>query len=195
MGILLEAAVATGGIIGETNKPDYIQIPATWGGQPINKGELSHFGYDTYRLQLRVPLADIGKPKAVYLNSIGSAYRIWIDGIEQEGLGRVGTKLSQEMPKSRINLIFFQPMQETEELLIQVSNYSFRVGGIFTDITYGDAAALSNVHLKNLLDDTLIIGGFCIIGFYHLVIYGIRRTERSILRVGLFALLYILCWN
>lgn len=159
-------------------QPSYRTVPSSW----------DTHGYGTYRLQLRVPASDVGQGKALFIRSVGSAYRLWIDGAEMEGLGKVGTALGEERPQAHINMVFFQPRDRTVEIVMQVSNYSFREGGINRDIMYGDTAALIPFVLKELLIDICVIGGFLMIGVYHLILFAMRRRDQATLWVGLLAL-------
>ncbi|TBL71098.1 sensor histidine kinase [Paenibacillus thalictri] len=166
----------------------YIMVPSSWHGFSSNESDNSSYGFGTYRLLVHLPASDLGKNKALFLRAIGSAYRLWIDGEEMPGLGTVGSSLEEEQPKSHINLVFFQPKKQTMELIIQVSNYSFREGGINREIVYGDTVALIPGILKELLYDIFVIGGFLMIGIYHLIVFGMRKKEFSALFVGLVSL-------
>lgn len=166
-------------------RPDYIQVPSSWRGQIINDVKLTNYGYGTYRLKIKLPSEDIGKNKALYLRYIGSAYQLWVDGVKKDSIGVVGKSIDDETPKLRLNLVFFEPKQEIVEILIQVSNYSFREGGIFGEVSYGDTQTLIVSILKDFTQDIFIIGGFFFIGLYHLIIFGVRKQELSILLIGL----------
>ncbi len=158
--------------------PVYAQVPSTW----------PQSGYGTYRLRLLIPKSDYGASKALVLRSVNSASRIWIDGSEMGGLGTVGTSRAAEQPRSHMNMIFFQPKQPVVDIVIQASNFSFREGGITREVIYGDTKALIPYLLKELLYVTVTIGGFMLIGLYHLLVYGMRKRDRSALFVGLVAL-------
>ncbi|MBP1994299.1 ATP-binding protein [Paenibacillus eucommiae] len=168
----------------ETSPVSYLNVPLSWKAEPASTGVDSPYGYGTYRLELHIAPNQIGQSKALFIRSIGSAYRIWIDGDEKLGLGTVGTNRSGEVPESRINLLFFQPQQDTVEIVIQTSNFSFREGGIIGDIVYGDTAALIPSIVRSLLYDLFLVGGFLLIGLYHIVIYRLRRKDMAALIVG-----------
>jgi signal transduction histidine kinase len=166
----------------------YFPVPSTWRHEVSGDSEgIGQYGYGTYRLLLHVPESDVGRTRALFLRSINSAYRLWIDGKEKPGLGTVGTSREQERPQSHLHLVFFQPERETVELVIQVSNYSFREGGIGGEVLYGNTAVLIPYILKGLLYDIFVIGGFLMIGLYHFIVYAIRRRDPSTLWVGLLA--------
>ncbi|WP_185601716.1 sensor histidine kinase [Paenibacillus sp. 598K] len=162
-----------------------IKVPASWSAASDHGLLETGHGHGTYRLLLRIPPDEVGTSRGLFIRSIGSAYRIWIDGAEYAGLGTVGADDRDESPQSHINLIYFQPGQEQVELLLQVSNYSFREGGIRREMLYGSIEALTPFIVKELLYDIFIIGGFLFIGVYHLVICAIRKRDPATLFLGL----------
>lgn len=168
--------------------PSYLAVPSSWRNVKVEEDSTSPYGYGTYRLLLNLPLSDIGGNKSLFLRSIGSAYRIWIDGREYAGLGKVGTNRAEEHPQARINLVFFEPERQNIEIVIQVSNFSFREGGINNEVVYGDTSALIPSILKQLLFDIFTIGGFLMIGLYQLVVFAMRRKDIPSLLVGVLAI-------
>jgi hypothetical protein len=161
--------------------PIYMHVPGHWGGQET-QGE--SFGYGTYRLQVNIPKADIGITKVLFIGDIGSAYNIWIDGQAYDGLGVVGTRSEEETAEIRSNFIQFVPEAESVEILIQVSNFSFREGGAIGEIAYGGIEAMVRSIIKELLVPALMIGGLFTVGLYYIIIYGIRRNEPSHVYIG-----------
>lgn len=168
--------------------PAYIPVPESWRNIKIDGKPLSSFGYGTYRLTIEIPEKDVGKPKALSLYYIGSAYRIWINNEEYPGLGKVGTSAGEEVSELQRKLIFFEPKQEVVEIILQVSNFSFREGGIIREIIYGEPQGLVLSIFKETIFSLFILGGFFFIGMYHLCIFIMRRQELAILYLGLFAL-------
>jgi hypothetical protein len=141
-------------------QPDYIQVPSSWRGKSLNGKPLMKYGYATYRILIQIPMEDIGEDKALFLRNVGSAYQIWIDDQLKEGIGETGQSLSQEKPMLQMNLVLFEPKKEIVEVILQVSNHSFREGGIIGEVSYGDTKALIPYVLKGLLQDVFIAGGF-----------------------------------
>lgn len=175
---------------GHVPAPMHVPVPSSWRTADfgVNSPAEDGYGYGTYRLLIHVPDTDVGQSKGLFIRSINSAYRLWIDGQEKSGLGVVGVDREREHPQAHINLVFFQPQSRTIELVIQASNHSFREGGMNREIVYGDTAALIPYILKKLLYDIFVIGGFLMIGLFHLVVYGMRKKDSSALWVGVLAL-------
>jgi signal transduction histidine kinase len=166
-------------------KPAHIPVPSSWRGQALEGTALTRFGYATYRTKVIFDSGDIGKSKALFVPYIGSAYKLWIDGELAEQIGVVGKNREEETPDIKTRMIVFKPSHEEIEVIIQVSNYSFREGGILENIQYGDTKALIPSILKSILRDIMIMGGFLFIGLYHLIIFRARKNELSILLIGL----------
>ncbi|MFA9560391.1 ATP-binding protein [Evansella sp. AB-rgal1] len=167
----------------------YIHVPAAWKSQKIDGERLPSHGYGTYRLQLEIPQDHVGQNKALYIGHIGTAYRLWIDGQEMESRGIVGKNKDGETAELRANLVFFEPKEEIVEIIVQVSNFSFREGGILDSIKYADPSNIIPNKVKGLAKQLFIIGGFFFIGLYHLIIFGIRTREKSILMIGFIGIL------
>lgn len=176
--------------VGQHHNRSYIQVPGPWGEQKINDHPLSNFGYGTYQYTFTIPKEDIRARKALSLYYVGSAYRIWINGKEYSGLGVVSTKRAKEIPNLQRQLIFFEPKSERIEIVIQVSNFSFREGGIVSEVLYGDSNVLIQSVLKDLILTILIVGGSLIFGIYNLIIYYLRKSDQALLYIGLLAVAF-----
>src|SRR5690606_10385203 len=163
---------------GETDaaEAEYIKVPSSW----------DHFGYGTYRHVFEVSEEDIGKSKALYLQLVGSAYRIWINGEEKNGMGVVGRSAAEEVSRLHKNVVFFVPTERTVEIVMQVSNYSFREGGIFQEIKFGDAEAVSSYVSKKYIHQIMAFSGFLVLGLFYCLLYGMRKEFLSYLYIGLF---------
>jgi signal transduction histidine kinase len=178
--------------ITSTNPPKgaTIKVPSSWAGQKlgqsINNGKpLPRFGYATYHKQLTIEPRQVGTNMALLLESVGSAYRVWVNGELLDGLGNVATNQESETPWIRLNLVYLSPQTQQLDIVIQTSNYSFRESGIFGDSKIGDANALTlYVFKKYVLKDLLFIGAFLVIGLYHLIIYFISKRTADLLWLG-----------
>jgi signal transduction histidine kinase len=168
-------------------KPDLIQITVPWKKQHAVNPLLDQTHYGTYKLRMKLAPTEVGQERALYISDIASAYFVWIDGTSRGGIGKVGMSLEAEEPKSRAELIFFEPKSEEVTIIIQASNFTSRNEGTFKAMRYGDADKIVGQMITNQLMAAVTIGGLLILGLYHLVIYIIRKKDRSTLYIGLLA--------
>ena len=178
-----------------------IQVPSSWEGQSlgptVNDGKpLPRYGFATYRKQLTVEPEQVGTNMALLIESVGSAYRVWVNGEFVDGLGEVSISNGSsgnpdtETPWIRLNMMYFTPQTQQLDIVIQVSNYSFRESGMFGDTKIGGADNLTlHVFKRYVLQDLLFIGAFLVIGLYHLIIYFISKRTIDMFWLGFFCIL------
>jgi len=169
-----------------------IAVPSSWAGQvlgpDINDGKpLPYFGIATYRKQITIPPERVGSQMILISENIGSAYRIWVNGTLVGGLGTLATTMQPaayqvEVPQIRMNLITITPQSSNLDIIIQVSNYSFREGGIFGDLIVNSTfATVQYVFSHFILQDLLLSGVFIVVGLYHIMIYLLGRRDSELL--------------
>jgi signal transduction histidine kinase len=165
-----------------------IAVPSSWAGQTlgptVNAGQpLPYFGVATYRTQVVIPPDQMRTHTMLLLESIGSAYQIWVNGELVGGLGTVAyDPVRNETPQIYVNLINIIPKTGQLDIVVQVSNYSFRESGIFGDIEIGQPyKMMKHVFNRYVLQDLLWIGVFVVIGLYHLMIYLLNRRDSELL--------------
>jgi signal transduction histidine kinase len=169
-----------------------IAVPSSWArqvlGPNVNDGQpLPYFGVATYRTRVVLPPEKVGTHTVLVLENIGSAYRVWVNGVPVGGLGQVpsgnpATDNYAETPQIRLNFINITPKTEQLDIVIQVSNYSFRESGIFGDVKIGPLYS-TMIHVFNhyILQDLLLIGVFVVVGLYHVMIYLLGRHDNELL--------------
>ncbi|WP_165842325.1 7TM diverse intracellular signaling domain-containing protein [Paenibacillus xerothermodurans] len=145
-------------------------------------------GYATFQLQV---LLDPGaKVMALELPTIRSAYVLWINGQPMGGAGRVAASVAAAEPGCEPKVVFFEQGDSTTvDIVLQVSNYDHRLGGIWQELILGDAQLLSDHHNQHLAVEMLLVGSLLLMGFYHLGLCLIRRQERGALYFGVLCLL------
>ncbi len=169
-----------------------ITVPSSWVGQAlganVNDGQpLPYFGVATYRTQVVIPPDQVRTHTVLLLESVGSAYRIWVNGELVGGLGVVSpsthaTDNDAETPKIYLNLVNITPKTGQLDIVVQVSNHSFRESGIFGDIEIGQPfKMMKHVFNRYVLQDLLWIGVFVVIGLYHIMIYLLNRRDSELL--------------
>ncbi|GMX65770.1 ATP-binding protein [Paenibacillus elgii] len=174
-----ELAAGTGG-----DALSYTRVPQVWQGQTYQGSKLSGDGYATYRLVIRTADADTGKDVALYMPSVATAYKLWIDGKEAATSGTVGTNRETMTPTNVPKPVFFHLSGSETEIVIQVSNFVQRKGGLWEPIRMGSADAVTfRRELSNAIE-LLIVGSLFTMGLYHLGLFVARRKDRASLYFG-----------
>ncbi|WP_438445542.1 ATP-binding protein [Gorillibacterium sp. sgz5001074] len=160
----------------------YIQVPGIWG--PGNPSAPERHGYGTYRLQIRFSDAESGHLKSIYIRNAATAYRIWVNGVELGGNGTVGTSLHDMIPKNYAKVFTFPVRPEFNEVVIQVSNYVQRKGGLWSSIQLGDPLAIADQRDANAASQLFIGSALFMMGLYHLAVFLLRRNKLAVLTGG-----------
>lgn len=172
-----------------TTTPSPIHVSSSWDKQPHNNKSFPKYGYGTYHATLHFSKDDIGQTQALFIEFIGSANKIWIDGKLAGTAGVVAKHAKQEVPFIRLQTYSFTPESAQVDLVIQVSNYSYRGSGIYGQVAIGQADELTWYVFKNfLLENLLISGTILAVALYSLIVYINHRSEHSALWLGLLAL-------
>lgn len=174
----------------KNNEPQgkrYIKLPGLWNNMEFEGKNSGGKGYCTYRLKLLLP-----NKNAVYglkLNRIETAYKLWINGKLHINMGEVGKSREEMRPAWRPTEHHFMADTSHIEIVIQVSNFYHRKGGIANSIYFGKPDTIASIVNRLLGYDVFIIGVLLIMGLHHLGLYWLRRNERAALYFGLTALL------
>ncbi|WP_164684682.1 sensor histidine kinase [Brevibacillus reuszeri] len=157
----------------------YKQVPSTWKDGAVIYQSYPNHGYATYRLLLQLREEDVHKRFAIYMPSVATAYQLWINGELMEKNGVVGTSREQMVPKNYTKLIPFQSDRSQVELVVQVSNFVQRKGGLWESITLGPVEEIMLERDTKVLYESLIASCLFLMGIYHFVLYLARKREKS----------------
>lgn len=173
----------------ETTHPraSQLTVPGSWYAHTQGGQLLPRYGVATYRTHVQLPAALVGVPSVLLFESVGSAYRIWVNGAFVGGLGELaspkeGQLHHDEVPHIRLALFHITPTTSDLDIVVQVSNHSFRESGIFGDVKLGSAdATMAYVFTHYVVQDVLLIGAFIFIGAFHLITYVSSRRDAELL--------------
>lgn len=168
--------------------PAYLTLPAPWNSTVIDGLKLGGAGYATFRL-LILP----GKGKhdlTLRFGELNSAYRLWVNGDLLVENGLVGTNAIQEIPAQSVKLPRLHFEGQPVELLLQVSNFHHRAGGLIAPLKLGVSDILESEQFKQWALALLCVGSLIVMGCYHLGLYWIRRGDRAPLYFGIYSLLW-----
>jgi signal transduction histidine kinase len=164
-------------------------LPAPWNREHADgKAMASDAGYATLRLRLG---PNPGTPRpALYIFNVSAAYRLWIDGVLAAADGVVGTDAATESPRPSGRLIPFADTGRPVELVLQVSNFHYRDGGLVAPMWLGPQETLQAWRDRSMGAAMFFVGSFFVMGLYHLALYFFRPKNVS----PLYFALYCFAW-
>ncbi|CAM3549240.1 ATP-binding protein [Marinicrinis lubricantis] len=169
-------------------RSDSIPVPATWGGLSWRNETLSNVGFGTYRLTFQLSELSAKRMMALQLRSVATAYSVWVNGELLAENGKVGTDKSSMEPKNVPRILYFQPHTGRNEIVIQVSNFVQRKGGIWEGLSLGNTEAISEAGHQRIITEAFMIGCLTMMGFYHLSIFVFRKKDKKPLYLGIVCL-------
>ncbi|RAV14383.1 ATP-binding protein [Paenibacillus contaminans] len=114
----------------------YIQVPGKWDGlQDGEGGTMRGNGFGTYRLVIKN--APVGMSLAIAKNYARFADKLYIDGALVGESGETGVSKDRYTPRNVPYAAYFQSRSGELEVLLQVSNFDFKNGGITDSLVFG----------------------------------------------------------
>ncbi|MCK4517101.1 MAG: adenylate/guanylate cyclase domain-containing protein, partial [Spirochaetaceae bacterium] len=141
------------------------------------------FGVGTYRL--RVILPDTPDQLALRTSRVRTAAVIMVDGARVHTLGQVGTDRQSSGAVWRTDIVRLPAAGDgTLELVVQVSNFHDRGGGIQEALILGSEDRIRADWLRRIVWELLAFGILGAAGFYHVIIFSMRRHDTTPLIFG-----------
>jgi hypothetical protein len=156
-------------------------LPHLWQWQPQS------VGFATYRNVVSLPATLQGKPLALYMPDVYSAYQIWIDGEHYAGNGLVGSDEETTQPMWLPKVFSFVPKQRSIEIVIQISNFHHSKGGIGKMIVLGEHNKMASKAKHAVKLGELLFFGLLLIAFINLRYY-IKKRHLAFLYFFLFCM-------
>ncbi len=163
----------------------YVQVPGVWNSYVPGSPWLAGQGYATYRLKIIFP--PTSKPLALKVLTASTALELYIDGQKMGQEGKVGTSAETMIPTYKPFQAIFMPASDTIDVVIQVSNFYYRKGGLWNVLKIGPADQIHELRIRNLTRDYFLAGCFLLIGLYHLFLYMFLRRNMVPLWFSLFS--------
>lgn len=172
----------------------YATIPNYWSNIALEGESLPGKGYATYRL--RVKTDTISEIKSLRIDHMMTAYTLWVNGEQIASNGKVGKTNETMTPEYLPQVVSFYCDQPEIELVVQISNFVHRNGGIWGAFTLGNEDHVRKIREKSMAFELALIGTFLIMFLYHVGLYVLRKKDQSSLYFGLLCLaltLRIMC--
>jgi PAS domain S-box-containing protein len=165
----------------------WIRVPGVWNGYQVAGQPISGDGYATYRLQVR--LGDPRERLALKLLDMATAFTIYVNGQQLLTSGVPGKTPHTTTPRFEPQIIDFRPIADHLDIVVVVSNFHHRKGGVWEAIYLGSVDDIRAMRERILLVNLILFGSIAIIGLYHLSLFALRPGDQSPLYFGLFCLI------
>ncbi|KGE72078.1 LuxR C-terminal-related transcriptional regulator [Spirochaeta lutea] len=144
-------------------------MPHSWNGTPWQNRELPGQGYASYALQIRLPreLEQVG----LWIPNASTAYTLYADGKPIASSGVPGKTADSSIPRYRISKTMVPVQNGQIMLVLHVSNFHHRRGGLWKAIRIGTVNQIENLQTTETMYDLLLLGNFFALGLYNLFLF------------------------
>jgi len=165
----------------------YFAVPDVWTDYRLEEGRPQGHGYATYRLH--VSIGERPERLALRIPALAPSYKVIVAGrVLAEG-GVVAADESHSQAAYRPTTVFFTPTTGQFDIIVQVSNYLFARGGFWYGLELGTEEGMLAARGEKLAMDMVLFGSAIVLALYHLLVYALRRQDRSALYFGICCLL------
>ena len=161
-----------------------IELPDIWNGYEVNGAPLAGDGYATYRLNISLNDSNLD-PLALKMPELETAYVLYVNGQEISSNGVVGKTPATMQPQWMPKVADFPAEQSQLQVVLQMSNFHHRKGGAGQVIQLGAENQIRKIRERNSRYELFLFGSLFIMGLYHLILFTIRRKDRSPLYFGI----------
>jgi len=161
----------------------YLTVPKVWTDFEYQGKPVGGTGYGTYRLHIQLNRGD--QRLGLKLLSISTAFRLWVNGQEVAGAGQVGRDETRSHPLYLPQTVYFDVDRPALDIVMQVSNFHHRRGGIWDIVELGTESQIQRLRLQGIGIALFLGGALLIMALYHFGLFALRPVERSTLYFGL----------
>jgi HPt (histidine-containing phosphotransfer) domain-containing protein len=172
--------------------PILLKVRGTWKGADFFGKPLPATGWGSYAILIKVGAGQA--PLALRVPSVGTAYALFANGAKIAASGRVAKTADESVARTQPLTATLPPpdAQGRLHLVMHVSNYEDRHGGIWQTVKLGRPELIETGFNQSFMVATFLCGAILLIGLHHIFLYARRRSERSNLAFGLLCLLFAL---
>ncbi|MFW6216133.1 MAG: LuxR C-terminal-related transcriptional regulator [Alkalispirochaetaceae bacterium] len=152
------------------------EMPHTWNSWEHEGEAVGGLGYATFVVDLLLP-PDLGEA-ALWVPNASTAYKLWVDGNLVAESGTPGPDKERSDPHYVMNTASFPVQGEASRMVLQVSNYHHRRGGMWKSIKLGTSEQVALLDVHETTYDYLLLGSFIALGLFNLFLYIANRDRR-----------------
>ncbi|GAB6089241.1 7TM diverse intracellular signaling domain-containing protein [Spirochaeta dissipatitropha] len=166
---------------------DSIRVPGRWEDQQLANEPIPFHGYGTYGLKISLDpdVQNLG----LRIGRPNNAFRAYANGRLIAERGLAGDSASTTVPLYDHVLAPLPEHNGTMDIVIQVSNFHQRTGGLHNTIVIGDYQLLAAEWNRQRLLEAMFMGIALTMAFYHLLLFFYQPKEKNLLFFFLFTFL------
>jgi len=192
---LLEADEVFGAVFppAKADSDGAFTIPAVWNGWEYRGEPVGGDGYATFAVRVMVP--SDATQFGLFVPNASTAYRLWANGVPVAASGDPGVSRETSRPHYAMRSATVVPQQGMIDLVLQVSNFHHRRGGMWKPIEIGTPAQISQRTTAEFTYDIMLLASFAALVFFTVALSiarptpaGGRLTAQVLLGIGFFAM-------
>ena len=153
--------------------PVEVMVPGPW----ASNNDLSAQGHGTYYLKIKH--RETKGQLALKAAAIHSSYTIWFNNELLVSIGKVAKSRKESVPRRKTIILPVTPNSSESLLIIQVSNFQHRAGGIINSVSLGIEQQLQNNSFIAIALKLFLIGAMGIMGLYYVGLFFLNRRIKS----------------
>jgi len=157
----------------------YCPVPGSWTAAAQN---VTSKGFATYRLKILMP--ENSAPLAIKFKNIHTAYQAYCNGRLIARQGQTAKYSDDSKPETTFQTARIKNASSVN-LVIHVSNFHHKDGGIIISTKMGTADDILKLNKTSIMIDFFIFGSIFIIGLYYMIIFILKRDDRTFLYFSL----------
>ncbi len=161
-----------------------IKMPSVWNGYAVAGKKLTGDGFAT--LRLKVILGDGPNSMALKIMELMTACTVYVNGKTVATVGYPGRDKQSSIPDWRPLVLDFDTTANPLEVILHISNFHHREGGIDRPILLGEESQIREIVVKKRGFELFLVGSLFIMGLYHIGLWTLRRKDRSTVIFGIF---------
>ena len=171
---------STEALLPHTSIKKLLKVPKTWNS--IDPQLAAGAGFGTYRLKFK--LANPYQVLALRIRNQATAYKVFLNSELKGAAGNVASDPTSGIASYIPQVIPLGKLQAENELIIQVSNWHHRKGGLWNPIIIGDFSAIVSQHALIRAYDFLVLGALLLMMIFSFGLYAIRKDDKSLFGFG-----------
>ncbi|TGL64313.1 sensor histidine kinase [Leptospira sarikeiensis] len=167
-------------------KEGFIPVPGAW-NKFSNNGK-THGGQGAGTYKLKILLDKPVKNLAFLVGDISTAFKLYLNGKLLIENGKVGKTKEEMFPSYKHPIVLINEESKELNITLQISNFYHVTGGLRKSIRIGQTLPIFEAKKRQVALGWVVFGATFFMGLYHLILFLMRRVDKSALWFGLFCI-------